>query len=67
MKVNESSIDDKGISGSVWSRSQRSTKRDNSEPVLPCRSVLESDAAWGDRDPSTRDEEYLADKPPHWS
>lgn len=36
------------------------------EPVVPRRSVDDSDVGWGDREPGSNDDRLSQDKPPHW-
>ena len=39
--------------------------RPSAEPVLPDRSLDDTDTGWGER-PQDDDERYLRDVPPHW-
>lgn len=45
---------------------QTGAGRDGTVPVLPGRSVDDTDAGWGERPADDEDERFLRDVPPHW-
>jgi hypothetical protein len=47
----------------------RAPKREpepDDRPVLPSRSIDETDIGWGDRRDPDDEDRYLRDRPPHW-